>query len=49
MTPGSLRGSIKSRHKVLTLADQFREIREGIHPSRNWEGRFIFHPHDANA
>jgi homoserine dehydrogenase len=44
MTPGSLR-DFRSRHKVLTPADQFREIREGLHPSRNWEGRFVFCTH----
>jgi hypothetical protein len=32
MTPGNLDG------QVPTPADQFREIREGSHPSRNWRG-----------
>ena len=36
MTPGNLDG------QVPTPADQFREIREGSHPSRNWEGCAAF-------
>jgi hypothetical protein len=48
MTPGSLR-DFRSRHKVLTPADQFREIREGLHPLQELGGAFCFLHSYANS